>query len=397
MTEAKVNGMNTESKKPATSTDVAKMPKMSIQVKNIDLDMEEIRKWIAPKGATDKEIYTYGRICQTLGLSPFKKEIYFIKYGSADASIVVGYTVYIDRAERSGKLDGWKIEMDDEQEPTSATITIYRKDWSHPFEWTVYLSDVIKLKGDGTPQSTWATQLRFQLRKCTISQGFRLAFPSECAELPYTAEEIGELEGYLPDVPDEITAVVTGAEGIDTDADRDYLRGQYFKLANPYFSRSPDSRHTWEKMLYKDGIISSDSASTMTGEDFVKVIDLLKAYIQEYMPYIQDDTTGEDAPEQPPATEAAAEVEMESADEVQDNADAELTSKQERVTELVANSPLKNIDTPGFNTWWKNLMPEDGDKMFVELDVLALDVIISAIEERDDAKADKASEDSDLF
>jgi len=178
MSEAKVENMETTSKKPATSTDLAKMPKMSIQVKNIDLDMEEIRKWIAPEGATPKEIYTFGRICQTLGLSPFKKQIYFIKYGNQDASIVVGYTTYIDRAERSGQLDGWHVELDDKENPTEATITIYRKDWSHPFEWTVYLADVIKLKRDNTPQSTWATQLRFQLRKCTISQGFRLAFPS---------------------------------------------------------------------------------------------------------------------------------------------------------------------------------------------------------------------------
>ena len=391
MSEAKVENMETTSKKPATSTDLAKMPKMSIQVKNIDLDMEEIRKWIAPEGATPKEIYTFGRICQTLGLSPFKKQIYFIKYGNQDASIVVGYTTYIDRAERSGQLDGWHVELDDKENPTEATITIYRKDWSHPFEWTVYLADVIKLKRDNTPQSTWATQLRFQLRKCTISQGFRLAFPSECGDLPYTAEEIGEFDSYLPDVPEmpEITeAEVMGAEVVDTDADRDYLRGQYFKLANQYFG-GENSRHKWQEEAHKGGVITSASASTMTAGDFNQAINLLEGYMQE----IQDATTpDEDAPGATPATEGEPEVEMETADAVQANLDAELLAKQQRIAELIADSPIKSIDTPGFTTWWNHQIPDEAGRHFTELDAVSLDALIVAAEVREDTGADDAAE-----
>ena len=368
--DAKVDNMETTSKKPATSTDLATMPSMSIEVRNIDIGPDEIKKWIAPSGATAKEIYTFGRICQVLGLSPFKREIHFIKYGTMAASIVVGYTVYIDRAERSGKLDGWHVEMDDEQNPTSATITIYRKDWSREFKWTVYLADVIKLKKDNTPQSTWATQLRFQLRKCTISQGFRLAFPSECAELPYTAEEIGESDGYLPDIPaPEITeAEVVSAVAIDTD--RDYLRGQYFKLANEYFS-DEGARHRWQDWLFKEGTIGSDSASTMTAEDFNKVIELVEAAMQD------DSAADEDAPESPPTPEAEVEVEMDSADVAQGKLDAELATKQARVVELVEASPL-DFDSAGFTTWWKTKLPEEEGKHFTELDVLSLDILIAA-------------------
>jgi phage recombination protein Bet len=310
--QAEVNGMKESSKAPAAATDLATMPKLSIETKSIELDMDEIKKWVAPQGATAKEIYTFGRICQTLGLNPFKKEIHFIKYGSVDASIFVGYTVYIDRGERSGKLNGWHVEMDDPIDPTTATITIHRKDWTEPFKWTVYRKEVEKLKKDGTAQSTWASQPRFQLMKCAIAQGFRLAFPSECGELPYTAEEIAPNNGYLPQVPELSEATVEGASSLGPNDDIEHLHNQYHKRARQLFEND-DFRHAWQ-----EEVIGKKSTNDWEVVDYQKAISLLddeiaKQQSQNVEPEseaeakIDDEDETQEEPEQssepPPATQ----------------------------------------------------------------------------------------------
>ena len=117
-------------------------------------------------------------------LDPFKKEIYVVSYGK-EFNIITGYRVFIDRAERTGLLNGWQIdvEFDDKGSPFKATVTIHRKDWGQPFKWDALAKEFNK------KQSTWNTMPGFMLKKVAIAQGFRMCFPSECGNLPYTAEE----------------------------------------------------------------------------------------------------------------------------------------------------------------------------------------------------------------
>ena len=117
-------------------------------------------------------------------LDPFKKEIYVVAYGK-EFNIITGYQVFIDRAERTGLLNGWQadVELDSNGSPFKATVTIYRKDWEKPFKWDALAKEFNK------KQSTWNTMPGFMLKKVAIAQGFRMCFPSECGNLPYTAEE----------------------------------------------------------------------------------------------------------------------------------------------------------------------------------------------------------------
>jgi len=51
-------------------------------------------------------------IAKEFGLNPFKREIYCVAYGEGkyrNLSIVTGYEVYLKRAERIGRLDGWNV------------------------------------------------------------------------------------------------------------------------------------------------------------------------------------------------------------------------------------------------------------------------------------------------
>ena len=118
------------------------------------------------------------------GLDPFKREIYAIPYGN-NFSIVTGYQTYIERAEMSGKLDGWEVNAT----PETAIVVIYRKDWTHPFKWEIAKSDFDKGTG------SWIKMPSFMLKKVAISQAFRLCFPDVLGGLPYTADE---LEGAEP-------------------------------------------------------------------------------------------------------------------------------------------------------------------------------------------------------
>jgi phage recombination protein Bet len=140
------------------------------------------------------KIGQFTRIACEFQLNPFKREIYCVAYGSGDnrtCSIIVGYEVYIKRAERTGKLDGWKVWVEGEGENLKALVEINRKDWQHPFTHEVYWKEAVQKKKGGEVTSFWTRMPRFQLKKVAISQGFRLCFPDELDGLPYDGAELG--------------------------------------------------------------------------------------------------------------------------------------------------------------------------------------------------------------
>jgi phage recombination protein Bet len=149
----------------------------------ITFSIEDIKKYIC-QGATDKELFMFVNIAKSYGLNPMKREIHFVKYGTSLANIIVGYEIYIKRAEATHLLDGWSVELGKDELGEKAIITIYRKDRSQPFVWTVYRSEF------DTQQANWKKMPLFMLRKVAISQGFRLAFPEELGGMPYIPEEL---------------------------------------------------------------------------------------------------------------------------------------------------------------------------------------------------------------
>lgn len=144
-------------------------------------------------------------IAQAYCLNPFKREIYCVSY-AGNTSIITGYEVYIKRAERTGLLNGWGVEIKGSGEDMSAVITINRKDWTQPFKHEVYFSEAANRTKDGRLNSTWAKMPKFMLKKVAIAQGFRLCFSDELGGMPYTQDEI-EPEAYKKDEPAK--AVVT--------------------------------------------------------------------------------------------------------------------------------------------------------------------------------------------
>jgi hypothetical protein len=99
-------------------------------------------------------------------------------------SIITGYEVYLKRAERTGMLNGWNVTTRKEGNDIIAKITIYRKNWQHPFEHEIYFSEY---KDDN---KMWKEKPMTMLKKVAMAQGFRLAFPDEMGGMPYSAEEL---------------------------------------------------------------------------------------------------------------------------------------------------------------------------------------------------------------
>jgi phage recombination protein Bet len=156
-------------------------------VKQEQQNLVEMIKVLFPqlREISDLEILKALALAKKLGLDPLKREVYFLPFKST-VQIVISYLEYVKRAERSGKLDGWTVKLGKDEFGEFAEVEIYRKDWSNPFRWKVYLNEVRK----DTP--SWKTMPLFMLRKVAISQAFRLAFPEETSELPPEEGEVME-------------------------------------------------------------------------------------------------------------------------------------------------------------------------------------------------------------
>ena len=176
------------------------MPEKKVEEQTIELVKTKVDKksiedflFTSETKLSEKQKTLFLQLAVRNQLDPFQREIYAVVYGQ-NFNVVTGYQVYIQRAEATGQLNGWHCEaIKNNGELTGAKITIYRKDFEHPFEWEVSLKEFIKTK-EGTPISGWKTMPEFMIKKVCIGQGFRLAFPGEVGGLPYLQEEIEGIE-----------------------------------------------------------------------------------------------------------------------------------------------------------------------------------------------------------
>lgn len=215
------------------------------------ISRDQIIKYLDTFGLTselnDLEKQQFIEIAEAYQLNPFKREIYAVPYGEGDyrrLSIITGYEVYIKRAERTGKLDGWRAWVDGDTEDTfRAIIEIYRKDWSHPFQHQVYWKEAVQRKRDGSLTSFWMKMPKFQLRKVCISQGFRLCFPDELGGIPYDASELTEEMTMAQPIQPESSVTGTFDPAIVSDQKQD----QQSKNEDPRLTKIMDRLEAYKQ------------------------------------------------------------------------------------------------------------------------------------------------------
>jgi len=275
---------------------------------DIRLEFSDVRQFIAPPNCTDDEVRAFILICQACHLDPWKNEIYLAKPGG-NAVTITGYRSYLDRAERTGLVEYWDAVCDDDDNPTRATYICKRRDWSREFRWTVLRKEVAFVQSrDGMKERAMhRSQPSFQLKKCAISQGSRLLFPSECGSLPYIPEELpqtenltseaaangdarfsqktGKPEGPIAGEPEK------GQKPEPPAFDYDYWRARYFASFAPdkktgeikfphvrTFFQDEGNRHNWQAELFPDRPSLTDWDSE---EYFTKAIGALPSLEDE--------------------------------------------------------------------------------------------------------------------
>ena len=150
-------------------------------------------------------------IAREFSLNPFKREIHITAYGEGKyrkCSIITGYEVYIKRAERTGKLDGWKVWTEGEGKSMKAVVEIYRRDMKYPFTHEAYYSECVQYTKEGNVNAIWAKQPRFMTKKVAIGQAFRLCFPDDLGGMPYEEVEIPQEE------PRNVTDETNGSNSV---------------------------------------------------------------------------------------------------------------------------------------------------------------------------------------
>lgn len=160
-----------------------------------------VRQYLDPQGkASNEELAYFIATCKERNLNPFTKEVYFIKYGTSPAQIVVSKDAFIKRAEQNPQFDGFEagivVETQDGKieriegtiKPKSAALLggwckVYRKDRSHP------ITADADLTAYNTGKSMWAKAPALMIRKVAVVSAFREAFSENVGGL-YTSEEM---------------------------------------------------------------------------------------------------------------------------------------------------------------------------------------------------------------
>jgi len=165
---------------------------------------------------TPEEVTRLATFATRLQLNPFLRELHVLTNtvnGERRHVAVVGYEVYLKKAEKTGKLDGWKSWTVGEGEDLKAVLEIYRHDWGHPFVHEVHFGEAVQRDPAGEPTSFWMRMPKFQLRKVCISQGFRLCFPEDLGGIPYEPAELSLDEPLARETASKPTAPVVPQTG----------------------------------------------------------------------------------------------------------------------------------------------------------------------------------------
>lgn len=156
-----------------------------VEKKNDDLVIQEASKYLESLGCNVSESHRqqFINICRSFGLNPFLREIYAVPYGN-NFNIIVGYEVFLKRAEASGRLGGWKAWCENKGGELKGCVEITRKDWNTPFYHEVSFKEYTSGK------NLWLTKPETMIKKVAIAQGFRMCFPCELGGIPYISEEL---------------------------------------------------------------------------------------------------------------------------------------------------------------------------------------------------------------
>lgn len=168
---------------------------------------------------TYEETMLFIHTCKDLGLNPFLKDAYLMKYSERQgATIVVGKNAFMKRAESHNMYRGFQAGLIVETESGAIEqiegsfvskstkvlggwCKVYREDRENPFLVQVDINEYIGRKSNGEVNQQWATKQNTMIRKVAIVQCLREAFPQELSAM-YVEEEFQKREPVPTDHED---------------------------------------------------------------------------------------------------------------------------------------------------------------------------------------------------
>lgn len=163
------------------------MKELKEQVKVKEDFKQAINTYLAKQNnLTPNEVKEFALLCIAHQLNPLKGEIYAIKYGSKPLQVISNYYVYLKRADATGLIEYWNVEIisDENNIPVKGYFIGKRKDQTKEME----MEFIFKEWNQG--QSTWLTKPHFMFDKCIIANGMRRLLPNELGNMPYVNEEL---------------------------------------------------------------------------------------------------------------------------------------------------------------------------------------------------------------
>ena len=167
---------------------------------DVELSISDIRRSLCPK-ATDQEAANFLQLCRGMGLNPFVRDAYLIKYGDKEASMVVGKDAFTKRADahpQFGGMESGVIVRIGDKEPVNRKGTLVLDGESLVGGWArVARSDrkldtdtTVSFKEFDTGRSMWQRMPGTMIEKVAIVKALRTAFPATFSGL-YDQAEMG--------------------------------------------------------------------------------------------------------------------------------------------------------------------------------------------------------------
>ena len=167
---------------------------------DVELSLTDIKRTLCPK-ASDQEAAQFLHLCRYMGLNPFVRDAYLIKYGDKEASMVVGKDAFTKRADahpQFGGMESGVIVRIGDKEPVNRKGTLVLDGESLVGGWArVARSDrkldtdtTVSFKEFDTGRSMWQKMPGTMIEKVAIVKALRTAFPATFSGL-YDQAEMG--------------------------------------------------------------------------------------------------------------------------------------------------------------------------------------------------------------
>jgi phage recombination protein Bet len=203
-----------------------KLVKYETDKGEVTLSLGIIRQYLGGSNCSTQELTMFLQLCKYQKLNPFLREAYLIKYGSQDATIVVGKEVFTKRAQKNELFQGYKAGVIIEngkimyregslvlkkETLIGGWAEVYVKGWQVPVREEVSLDEYEGKTKEGKPNRSWGKMPATMIRKVALVHALREAFPEDfqgmydATEMKIDTDAIPEEEIQQPEEPINVT------------------------------------------------------------------------------------------------------------------------------------------------------------------------------------------------